>query len=96
MHKRVSSGERHTSSGDNNARKIIAPSIIIYRSMVNASSRPTACRPLSKKLRSVPTRYYLDCLVSVTGYCCAGVSKLLGSITTPALILPYNHKLTLR
>ena len=54
MHKRVSSGERHTSSGDNNARKIIAP-IIIDRSMANASSRPTACRPVSKKLRSVPT-----------------------------------------
>ena len=62
MHKRVSSGERHTSSGDNNARnnnnrkkkKIIAP-IIIDRSMANASSRPTSCRPVSKKLRSVPT-----------------------------------------
>ncbi len=55
MHKRVSSGERHTSSSDNNARKIIAPSIIIDRSMANASSRPTACRPVSKKLGSVPT-----------------------------------------
>ena len=53
MHKRVSSGERHTSSGDNNARKIIAP--IIDRSMANTSSRPTACSPVSKKLRSVPT-----------------------------------------
>ena len=31
MHKRVSSGERHTSSGDKNARKMIAP-IIIDRS----------------------------------------------------------------
>ena len=40
MYKRVSSGERHTSSGDN-----IAP--IIDRSMANASS--TACRPFSKK-----------------------------------------------
>ena len=85
MHKPVSSGQRHTSSGDNNAMKIIAPIII---SMANASSRPTACRPVSKKLRSVPTWYYLDCLVSVTGYGCVGVSKLLGSITTPALILP--------
>ena len=52
MLRRVSSGERHTSSGDNNVRKIIAP-IIIDRSMANASS--TACRPVSKKLRSVPT-----------------------------------------
>ena len=57
MHKRVSSGERNTSSGDNNAKKIIAP-IIIDRYMANASS--TACRPVSKKLRSVPTGYYLD------------------------------------
>ena len=32
MHKRVSSGERHTSSGDNNARKIIGH-IIIDRSI---------------------------------------------------------------
>ena len=56
MHKRVSSGERYTLSGDNNARTIIAP--IIDRSMANASS--TACRPVSKKLRSVPTGYYLD------------------------------------
>ena len=85
MHKRVSSGERNTSSGDNNAKKIIAP-IIIDRYMANASS--TACRPVSKKLRSVPTGYYLDWWVSVTGYGCVGVSKLLGSITTPALILP--------
>ena len=43
MHKRVSSGERYTSSGDNNARTIIAP--IIDRSMANASS--TACHPVS-------------------------------------------------
>ncbi len=82
MHKRVSSGERYTLSGDNNARTIIAP--IIDRSMANASS--TACRPVSKKLRSVPTGYYLDWWVSVTGYGCVGVSKLLGLITTPALI----------
>ena len=66
MHKHVSSGERHTSSGDNNARKIIAP-IIIDRSMANASSS-TACRLVSKKLRSVPTGYYLDWWVSMTGY----------------------------
>ena len=46
MHKRISSGERHTSSGDNNVRKIIAP-IIIDRSMANESS--TECRPVSKK-----------------------------------------------
>ncbi len=45
MHKRVSSRERHTSSGDNNARTIIEP--IIDRSMANPSS--TACRPVSKK-----------------------------------------------
>ena len=87
MHKRVSSGERHTSSGDNNAKKIIAPiRPIIDRSMANGPS--TACRPASKKLRSVPIGYYLDWWVSVTGYGCVGVSKLLGSITTPALILP--------
>ena len=84
MHKRVSSGERYTSSRDNNARTIIAP--IIDRSMANASS--TACRPVSKKLRSVPTGYYLDWWASASGYGCVGVSKLLGSITTPALMLP--------
>ena len=83
MHKRVSSGERYTSSGDNNARTIIAH--IIDRSMANASS--TACRPVNKKLRSVPTGY-LDWWVSASGYGCVGVSKLLGSITTPTLILP--------
>ena len=42
MHKRGSSGERYTSSGDNNARTIIAP--IIDRSMANASN--TSCRPV--------------------------------------------------
>ena len=43
---------------------------------------------LAKTLRRVPTGYYLDWWVSVTGYGCVGVSKLLGSITTPTLILP--------
>ena len=33
--------------------------------MAKASS--TACRPVSKKLRRVPTGYYLDCLASDKG-----------------------------
>ena len=56
--------------------------------MANALSTYAACRPVSKKLRWVPTGYDLDWWVSVTGYGCVGVSKLLGSITTPTLMLP--------
>ena len=36
-----------------------------YRYMAKASS--TACRPVSKKLRRVPTGYYLDCWASDKG-----------------------------
>ena len=43
---------------------------------------------LAKNLRWVPTGYYLDWWVSVTGYGSVGVSKLLGSITTPTLVSP--------
>ena len=52
------------------------------------------CKDMRKRVSSCERHassgsgYYLDWWVSVTGYGCVGVSKLLGSITTPTLILP--------
>ena len=56
MHKRVSSGELYTSSGDTNARTIIAP--IIDRSMPMANASSTACCPVSKKTAKCSHRIF--------------------------------------